>query len=167
MLQNVHRGGQGQTTLTALGLPNYLHELSPSSSPAATSLLQYQTQRPTTYRPILQRRNDRVDESHSQQINYRTAKSLLQALNSETQQNTNDDPSDLPNPLGSSEQTVLYDHHLPSTETIINHQHHPPQNQIKSGNSGTNGHSTTSQPFSYARQILFQGDKKVDSYIRY
>lgn len=164
MLQNVHRGGQGQT----VGLAN-LYELatsspsspSPPSSFASALLTQ---QRPTTYRPLL-RREDQVQLV--QAIDYRIPKSL-QHREPLAQQLHRLQPAAPPAQTGESATIAQYGDDVSDL------------GQLRSGGlSSLVGDQPTGQPrsrsqltgepqaSSYARLLRFQGDRRLDSFVRY
>ncbi|XP_053975780.1 protein Skeletor, isoforms B/C isoform X3 [Hylaeus volcanicus] len=183
--QNVHRGGQGQT----LGLANH-YELSPSSSSSSSSsppqsetesqshssylasalLTEQQYQRPTTYRPIL-RREDQVQVV--QAIDYRISKNA-QAQEPLARQLGRLQQNSYPEQTGRSAATVRYD------DDVSNLDDAAYQEQFRSVGSSV---LDASQPAdqsrlrnplagerlanSYARVLRFQGDKRLDSFVRY
>lgn len=181
MLQNVHRGGQGQT----LGLANP-YELStstsssPSSSPSSTLssasalLTQQQYQPPTTYRPIL-RREDQVQVV--QAIDYRIPKSL-QSQEPLAQQLHRLQSASYPAQSGRSAAIEQYgddvanlddatyqerfrseDGGLPSAEPAASLPAQPPRSRSRL--------TTEPQPNSYGRQSRFHADRRSDPFVRY
>lgn len=162
MLQNVHRGGQGQT----LGLVNP-YELSPSSSSSSSSsssppsfatalLTQQQYQRPTTYRPI-SRREDQVQVVRA--IDYRIPKSLHSqeplaqqlhrlepaSYHTQTVQYADDDGSNLDDSSTYQEQLGTATERSRSRVQVTGE----PQSN------------------SYSRLLRYQGDRRLDSFVRY
>ncbi|XP_050483163.1 protein Skeletor, isoforms B/C isoform X3 [Bombus huntii] len=178
--QNVHRGGQGQT----LGLTN-LYELatsasssspaSPSPSPSLASALltQQQYQQPTTYRPIL-RREDQVQVV--QAIDYRIPKSL-QTQEPLAQQLHRHQSASYPTPVGRPTAIVQYG------DDVTNLDDATYQEQYRSANGQPSVETVATQPVirsrsrsqptsepqpnSYSRFLQFQGDRRVDSFVRY
>lgn len=175
VLQNVHRGGQGQT----LGLAN-LYELSASASSSATvapspspsfanafhTQRQYQ-QRPTTYRPIA-RREDQVQVV--QAIDYRIPKSL-QTQEPLEQQLRRLQTASYPTPAARSAAIVQYgDDVTSSDDAAYSRQQYGPEDDQPAEPSAKRGQAASreseTQPNSYAR-LRFQGDRRVDSFVRY
>ena len=172
MLQNVHRGGQGQT----VGLAN-LYELatssspsSPSPSPSFASALLTQ-QRPTTYRPLL-RREDQIQVV--QAIDYRIPKSL-QHREPLAQQLHRLQPA---SPSAQTEGSVTIAQYGDDVSNLDDASTY--QDQLRSGGlSSLIGDQPAGQPRSrsqltgepqansYARLLRFQGDRRLDSFVRY
>lgn len=138
VLQNVHRGGQGQ-----LGA---LYEISSfaSSSPSPfaisfASSLSHQHQRPTTYRPLL-RRDDQIQ--------------VVQAVE----------------PLITGQAENAY-----TSVTDANYQEHYYRTADETSSTSsyrqpavTRSRTPLAEPQnSYARLLHFQGDRRVDSFVRY
>ncbi|XP_076395464.1 DM13 and DOMON_DOH domain-containing protein skeletor isoform X2 [Megachile rotundata] len=169
--QNVHRGGQGQT----LGLVNP-YELSasssssPSSSPspsfASALLTQQQYQRPTTYRPNLHR-EDQVQVIRA--IDYRIPKNL-QSQEPLAQQLRHLEPASYPTQTGRSAAIVQYGDDASNLDDPATYQEQfgnggfdlPPERLRSRG-------QLTGEPRanSYARLLRFQGDRRLDSSVRY
>jgi len=134
VLQNVHRGGQGQ-----LGPLTSAYEISSfvSSSPSSLAIpfassLSQQHQRPTTYRPLL-RRNDQIQVIQTEQ----SYTSAADAANYQQQYyRTTDD--------GTSS-TSSYRQPITRSRARLAE---PQQN-------------------SYARLLHLQGDRRIDSFVRY
>lgn len=170
MLQNVHRGGQGQTLgLVNPSTPSPSSPSSPSSPPPPSfALLAHQQfQRPTTYRPTL-RREDPSLRLAQPVADYRIANSL------QTQE---------PHRL---RQSAFYPPQ-PGTTAQIAHEYGDDDSaslddatayQEKSGDDDRAPSPSLSvekisrvadepRPNSYARLLRFQGDRRVDSFVRY
>lgn len=142
VLQNVHRGGQGQ-----LGALTSAHEISSfaSSSPSPLAIsfassLSQQHQRPTTYRPLL-RRDDQFQVVQSvEPLIPRQAEELRQA------------------PAYAGYQEQFYRRADVASPTSLSYRHQP---------SVTRSRLADPQQNSYARLLHFQGDRRADSFVRY
>ncbi|XP_076678716.1 DM13 and DOMON_DOH domain-containing protein skeletor isoform X3 [Andrena cerasifolii] len=161
--QNVHRGGQGQT----VGLAN-LYELatsspsspspSPSPSPSFASALLTQ-QRPTTYRPFL-RGEHQVQVV--QAIDYRIPKSL-QHREPLAQQLHRLQPASPSAQTGESATTAQFGGDVVSNLDDASTYQDQPAGQPRSHSQLTG----EPQANSYARLLRFQGDRRLDSFVRY
>lgn len=141
VLQNVHRGGQGQ-----LGALTSAYEISSfaSSSPSPfaisfASSLSQQHHRPTTYRPLL-RRNDQFHTVES--LIARQAEELRQAQS----------------PLVAGYQEQFYRTADVASSPTSSSYHSQPLARSR---------LTEPQQNSYARLLHFQGDRRIDSFVRY
>lgn len=143
VLQNVHRGGQGQfrALTSAYDISSFASSSpSPFSISFAGSLSQQQQQRPTTYRPLL-RRDDQiqvvraVEDAHA-----------FEQLRSQAQSPTTD------------YQSHYYrgtDETSPSTSSSVFRQPVTARSRLSDPQN------------SYARLLHFQGDRRTDSFVRY
>jgi len=143
VLQNVHRGGQGQfrALTSAYDISSFASSSpSPFSISFAGSLSQQQQQRPTTYRPLL-RRDDQI-----QVVRAVEDAQAFEQLRSQAQSPTTD------------YQSHYYrgtDETSPSTSSSVFRQPVTARSRLSDPQN------------SYARLLHFQGDRRTDSFVRY
>lgn len=148
VLQNVHRGGQGQ-----FGALTNAYEISSfaSSSPSPFAIsfagsLSQQQQRPTTYRPLL-RRDDQIQVVRAVENAH-----ALEQLRSQAQSSLAD-VANYPNHYYRAT-----DETSPSTSSSVFRQ---------SATARSRARLSDPQQNSYARLLHFQGNRRTDSFVRY
>ena len=153
VLQNVHRGGQGQSgALTSAYEVSSFASSSPSPLaifPSFASSLSQQHQRPTTYRPLL-RRDDQVQVVQA-------VDPLIPTQAEDLRQAQSPAYASVADVAGYQEQF----YRTADVASPTSSQYHPqpsPRSRTRLAEPQQN---------SYARLLHFQGDRRIDSFVRY
>lgn len=148
MLQNVHRGGQGQT----LGLVN----LSTPPPPSFALLAHQQFQRPTTYRPI---REDPAQPDRRIPNSLQAQQPLAQQLRRLHQS------ASYPTPGPTTAHQIAHDDDdVASLESDAYQERYESEDDPPAVEKSRD---EARHQNSYARLLRFQGDRRVDSFVRY